>query len=104
MHYNNLRPENAQNSIDQDHYVVNDEEHRSIQARNRKMAEPSLELIQTMVQRVLDQVSELRGDMVEVKERLGLLELSNASLSRRVDRMSGDIDLIKRRLDLVPAA
>jgi len=68
------------------------------------MAEPSLELIQTMVQRVLDQVSELRGDMVEVKERLGLLELSNASLSRRVDRMSGDIDLIKRRLDLVPAA
>ena len=68
------------------------------------MAEPSLELIQTMVQRVLDQVSELGGDMVEVKERLGLLELSNASLSRRVDRMSGDIDLIKRRLDLVPAA
>lgn len=68
------------------------------------MAEPSLELIQTMVQRVLDQVSELRGDMVEVKERLGLLDLSNASRSRRVDRMSGDIDLIKRRLDLVPAA
>jgi predicted nuclease with TOPRIM domain len=68
------------------------------------MADPSLELLQTMTQRVLDQLSELRSDMVEVKDRLGLLELSNASLSRRVDRMGGDIDLIKRRLDLLPAA
>jgi hypothetical protein len=39
--------------------------------------------------------------MVEVKERLGLLEGSVASLSRRVDRIGGDVEQIKRRLDLV---
>jgi hypothetical protein len=41
------------------------------------------------------------GQMVEVKERLGLLEGSVASLSRRVDRIGGDVEQIKRRLDLV---
>jgi len=47
-------------------------------------------------------VAQLRTGMVEVKERLGLLEAGYASLSRRVDRVSGDVEQIKRRLD-VPA-
>jgi hypothetical protein len=47
-------------------------------------------------------VAQIRTGMVEVKERLGLLEAGYASLSRRVDRVSGDVEQIKRRLD-VPA-
>jgi len=33
--------------------------------------------------------SALAADMIEVKERLGLLEAQYSSLSRRVDRMGG---------------
>lgn len=45
----------------------------------------------------------LTADMREVKERLGTLESQSASLSRRVDRLGGDVEEIRRRLDLVPA-
>ena len=41
--------------------------------------------------------------MIEVKERLGLIESQYASLSRRADRIGGDVELIKRRLNLVEA-
>ena len=43
----------------------------------------------------------LKVDMSEVKERLGLLEAQYSSISRRTDRISGDIEHIKRRLDIV---
>jgi hypothetical protein len=41
--------------------------------------------------------------LVEIKERLGLLEGGQASLSRRVDRIAGDVEHIKRRLELTDA-
>lgn len=59
---------------------------------------------------VLEHLRALRGDMAdmkddiaEVKERLGLIEVQYASLSRRIDRMGGDIEQIRRRLNLVEA-
>jgi predicted nuclease with TOPRIM domain len=67
------------------------------------MAEVNLEMLQAMVQRVLDGQAELKTDMIEVKERLGLIEGQYSSISRRVDRISGDVDQIRRRLDLVDA-
>ncbi len=45
----------------------------------------------------------IAADMREVKERLGILESQYASLSRRVDRMGGEVEEIRRRLDIVPA-
>jgi hypothetical protein len=48
-------------------------------------------------------LDELKVDMVEVKERLGFLESQYASISRRVDRMGGDIELIKRPQELTEA-
>ncbi len=39
-------------------------------------------------------VSHIRGDVIEIKERLGLLENGYASLSRRVDRIGGDVERI----------
>jgi predicted nuclease with TOPRIM domain len=48
-------------------------------------------------------LAELRADMVEVKERLGLMQSQYASLSRRIDRLSGDMEQVKRVLNLVEA-
>ena len=48
-------------------------------------------------------LAEMKADLVEVKERIGLLEGQYANLSKRVDRLGGDVEQIKRRLDLVEA-
>ena len=50
---------------------------------------------------IRDDISAIKGDMAEVKERLGLLEGFYASLSRRLDRVGGDVERIKVRLELV---
>ena len=55
------------------------------------------------LRRIDQKIDALREDMTEVKERLGHLEGQYAGLSRRVDRLSGDVEQIKRRLDIVPA-
>ncbi len=48
-------------------------------------------------------LAELKTDMAEVKTRLGLMEALYASISGRVDRVVSDLQLIKRRLDLIDA-
>jgi hypothetical protein len=48
-------------------------------------------------------LGEIKTDLVELKQRVGLLEAQYANLSNRIDRMAGDVGLIKRRLDLVEA-
>ncbi len=53
------------------------------------------------LRRLDEKMDQLRADMIEVKERLGLLEAQGASVSRRVDRLFGDVEHIRRRLDLV---
>ncbi len=58
-------------------------------------------LVLVYLRRLDEKVDGLRLDMREVKERLGILEVQYASLSRRVDRIGDDVELIKRRLDLV---
>ncbi len=60
-------------------------------------------LVLNLLRHIRSRVDEHAADMVEVKERLGLLEGSVASLSRRVDRMAGDVERMKRRLDLSDA-
>jgi hypothetical protein len=59
---------------------------------------------------ILEHLRAIRGDiadvktaLVEVKERLGLLEAQYASISQRVDRIDGPLDRIERRLELVEA-
>ena len=41
--------------------------------------------------------------MVEVTEGIGHLEGQYSNLSRRVDRLLGDVEQIGRRLNIVPA-
>ena len=74
------------------------------------MSTVSLELIQAMLERVLEDqrrqdaaLAEIRTGIVQVKEPLGFLEQHYASISCRVDRLGGDVEQIRRRLDLVDA-
>ena len=61
-------------------------------------------LVLELLRAIRGGIGEIKTDMVEVKERLGLLESQYASLSRRPDRMTGDVEQTKRRLDIIPAA
>jgi hypothetical protein len=63
----------------------------------------SEDLVLVLLRGIRDDISAIRGDVVEIKERLGLLEAGYASVSRRLDRMGGDVERIKVRLDLVDA-
>lgn len=60
---------------------------------------------------VLERLREIRQLVGDVKEdthdlrlRMGMLEAGYASMSLRIDRIGGDVELIKRRLDLADAA
>jgi predicted nuclease with TOPRIM domain len=56
------------------------------------------------LRRLDTKLDDLAADMVEVKERLGPLEAQYSSISRRTDRVSGDVEQIRRWLDIVPVA
>jgi hypothetical protein len=43
------------------------------------------------------------ADLHEIKERLGLLESQYASISRRVDRIGGDVERLNTRAGLIDA-
>jgi hypothetical protein len=76
--------------------------------------ESSLELLQVMIQRVLDEVVAFRTESREMRQRLGMLERQvgfiggneaehYASLSVRLDDVVSRLERIERRLDLVEA-
>lgn len=74
------------------------------------MAEPTLDLLMQMVQRVLDSQRETREDIREIKARLGRLETEVAGLhgflaeqSIRLDRFSDRLERVERRLQIVDA-
>lgn len=54
----------------------------------------TLKSIQSMLVRQAD-------DLREIKERLGILEMQYASLSRRVDKIEERLERVERRMDLV---
>jgi hypothetical protein len=67
------------------------------------MSDDPNSLILTLLRAIRGDISHIKGDIIEIKERLGFLEGSYASLSRRVDRLGGDVERIKVRLDIVDA-
>ena len=62
-------------------------------------ANPVLDLLRAM----RGDLADIKADAGEAKERLGILESQYASMSRRVDRLGGDVEVIKRCLEIVPA-
>jgi tetrahydromethanopterin S-methyltransferase subunit G len=79
-----------------------------------QMAEPSLELLQLMVQRVLDRQAEHSDEFREVKLRLASLERSvlsirsdmvgdahvAANLQAQIDRINSRVEKVERRLEI----
>ena len=65
------------------------------------MREPE-NLTLAYLRRLNTNMDSLITDMRGIRERLGILESQYASLSRRVDRLGGDVEQIKRRLNIVP--
>ncbi len=45
-------------------------------------------------------IADIKVDLIEIKERIGLVEAGYSLLSRCVDRMGGDVERIKRRLEI----
>ena len=58
-------------------------------------------LVLDLLRAIRGGITEIKTDVVELKERIGLLEGATASVARRLDRVGGDVEQIKRRLDLV---
>jgi hypothetical protein len=61
-------------------------------------------LILNLLRAIRGDIGQIKGDIIEIKERLGFLEGVYASLSRRVDRLGSDVGRIKVRLDIVDAS
>jgi hypothetical protein len=49
-------------------------------------------------------LGEIKEDTAETRLRIGMLEAGYASLSLRLGRLIGDVEHIKRRLDLADAS
>jgi hypothetical protein len=67
------------------------------------MADEPQDLVLEHLRYIRGAVDGLREDMHEVKTRLGLVEETCASLSRRLDRLDERVGRIERRLELAPA-
>ena len=79
---------------------------RGVAQRDSKisaMSEDHADLILEHLRAICGDIAEIKADLVEIKQRLGRLEAQYANVFGRVDRIAGDIALIKRRLDLVEA-
>lgn len=65
------------------------------------MSDTPYDLVLDILRAIRADIGQIKTDVVEIKERIGLLEGGYASLSRRADRIGGDVERIKARLDLV---
>jgi hypothetical protein len=54
-----------------------------------------------MLDRVIEDIGELKIWMTAIEERSAQVELSIAGVHRRIDRVDARLDRIERRLDLV---
>jgi hypothetical protein len=61
------------------------------------------DMVLTLLRAIRSDIGEIKTSVLELTERVGILEGQYASISRRVDRIGGDVDLIKRRLNLAEA-
>jgi hypothetical protein len=74
-----------------------------IPSNSSGMSEQRTDLVLEHLRAIRSDVGEIKADLIEIKQRIGFLEGQYANLSSRVDRLVGDMALIKRRLDLVEA-
>ncbi len=66
-----------------------------------KRAEVTNELLYETLKAIQATLVRHGEDLREIKERLGILEMQSASLSRRVDKIEERVERIERRPELV---
>ena len=66
-----------------------------------KRAEVTNELIYETLKAIQVTLARHSEDLREIRERLGILEMQYASLSRRVDKIEERVERIERRMDMV---
>jgi len=66
-----------------------------------KRTEVTNELIYETLKAIQGTLARHSDDLREIKERLGILEMQYASLSRRVDKIEERVERIERRIELV---
>ncbi len=66
-----------------------------------KRTEVTNELIYETLKAIQGTLARHGDDLREIKERLGILEMQYASLSRRVDKIEERVERIERRIELV---
>jgi hypothetical protein len=52
-----------------------------------------------LLRAISDDMDNQKADLIEINERLGLLEKQYASIFRRLDRIDGRLDRVECRLD-----
>jgi predicted nucleic acid-binding Zn-ribbon protein len=60
-----------------------------------------LRRLDAKLDRVIEDIGDLKIRVTAVEERLAQVELSIAGVNRRIDRVEARLDRIERRLDLV---
>jgi hypothetical protein len=65
------------------------------------MSDERSDLILTMLRAIRADIADIKADISELRHRVGLLEVAYSTMQQRMDRMAGDVEQIKRRLDLV---
>ena len=66
-----------------------------------KRTEVTNELIYETLKAIQGTLARHSDDLREIKERLGILEMQYASLSRRIDKIEERVERIERRIELV---
>ena len=66
-----------------------------------KRTEITNELLYETLKQIQGTLARHSDDLREIKERLGILEMQYASLSRRVDKIEERLERVERRMDLV---
>ena len=66
-----------------------------------KRTEVTNELLFETLKAIQATLARHSDDLREIKERLGMLEMQYASLSRRVDKIEERLESVERRLELV---
>jgi len=67
------------------------------------MSDQHADLMLEHLRAIRGDLAEMKTDLVEIKQHLGLIEAQYANVSGRVDRMASDIARIKCQSDLVEA-
>ena len=68
--------------------------------REDELADAVLDFLRASDARVGQKLDTLASNMLEAKQRIGLLEQTCASISRRTDMMDERLDRIEHRLEL----